>query len=183
MAKLWPRFPLLWEGGVNLDAVSASANNRLGRWSIQRKSRVAAALQTSSSAPGTARRRGALETYLLEILRVPLYLLALLVIVVARDTVEVCSEEFGLGALVMESGVSAARRCLLREVLWDEEGRVSFVPEKQPACVTPFHRPAHNNIITHTIKKIPVPITYYGARKRGSSSLYSKIIYIVKMPY
>ena len=117
------------EGGVNFDAVSVSADIRLGRWTLQRKSRVAAALQNSSSAPGTARRRGALETYLLEILRVPLYLLALLVIVAARDTVEVCSEEFGLGALVMKSGVSIAGRCLLREVLWAEEGRVSFVPE------------------------------------------------------
>eukprot|EP00571_Detonula_confervacea_P006757 CAMPEP_0172313064 /NCGR_PEP_ID=MMETSP1058-20130122/19273_1 /TAXON_ID=83371 /ORGANISM="Detonula confervacea, Strain CCMP 353" /LENGTH=579 /DNA_ID=CAMNT_0013026653 /DNA_START=176 /DNA_END=1915 /DNA_ORIENTATION=+ len=112
------------EGGVNFDAVSASADNRLGRWTLQRKSRVKKLVP-----PRSARKRSGVEVYLWELLRIPLFMLFLLAVVAMRDTMDICREEFGLSALVMDAGVSNAGHCLYREVLWAEEGRVSFVPE------------------------------------------------------
>ena len=110
------------EEGVNFDAVSASADNKLGRWTLQKKSRIAKPRSASSS-----RNKSALERYLWELFRVPLLLMLLLMVIALRDTVEICSEEFGLNSLVMDP--SRASHCLYREVLWAEEGRVSFVPE------------------------------------------------------
>jgi len=112
------------EGGVNFDAVSASADNRLGRFTLQKKSRI-----QKSKPPRSARKKSVFEVYLWEILRVPLYVLLLLTIAAIRDTVDICKQEFGLSALVMDGGVPAAGHCLYREVLWAEESRVSFVPE------------------------------------------------------
>ena len=111
------------EGGVSFDATSASADNRLGRYALQRRSRIAPPRPHRS-----ARKRGALEACLLDLLRVPLLLVLALTIVAVRDTVDICKEEFGLSTMVMDAGASA-RHCLYREVLWAEEGRVSFVPE------------------------------------------------------
>ena len=108
------------EGGVSFDAVSASADNRLGWWTLQKKSRIAA--------PRSRRKRGAVERYLCELLRVPLLLMGLLGAIMARDTLEMCREEFSLNVLVVDSGVSA-RHCLYREVLVAEEAKVNFVPE------------------------------------------------------
>jgi len=112
------------EGGVNFDAVSASADNRLGQWTLQRKSRV----KTPSSAK-SIRQKSKLEVWLWEMLRIPLLLIFLLLIVAIRDTIDLCSEEFSLSALVVPSGISKAGHCLYREVLWAEESRVSFIPE------------------------------------------------------
>lgn len=109
------------EVGVSFDAVSASADNRLGRWTLQRKSRLA-------PPPRSRRERGAVERYLWELLRVPFLLMALFAAVAMRDTAELCREEFGLNTLVRDAGASA-RHCLYREVLWAEESRVNFVPE------------------------------------------------------
>ncbi|KAL7529351.1 hypothetical protein ACHAXR_002916, partial [Thalassiosira sp. AJA248-18] len=110
------------EGGVNFDAVSASADNRLGRWTLQKKSRI-----KKQRPPSSSRKQSAIERYLWELLRIPLLLLLLLTIIAIRDTVDICREEFGLSALVMDA--SRAGHCLYREVLWAEDGRVSFVPE------------------------------------------------------
>ena len=113
------------EGGVNFDAVSASADNRLGRWTLQKKSRV-----KTPSPPKSTRQKSMLEVWLWEILRIPLLLLFLLVIVAVRDTMDICKEQFSLTELTMgSSGISNAGHCLYREVLWAEESRVSFIPE------------------------------------------------------
>jgi len=111
------------EGGVNFDAVSASADNRFGRYTLQKRSRI-----KTVKPPRSARRKSAVEVYLWELMRIPLLLVLLLAIVAVRDTMDICSEEFGLSTLVMDSGASA-RRCLYREVLWAEESRVSFLPQ------------------------------------------------------
>ncbi|KAL7552967.1 hypothetical protein ACHAWF_016204 [Thalassiosira exigua] len=112
------------EGGVNFDVFSASADNRFGKWTLQKKSRISRPRQSSSS---RGRRRNVVEQYLWALLRIPLMILLLLTIVAIRDTIDVCGEEFGLSALVIEPG--KAGHCLYREVLWAEEDRVSFVPE------------------------------------------------------
>ena len=112
------------EGGVSFDALSASADNRLGMWTLQRRSRI-----TPPAQPRIARRRGALEARVVELARVPLLILLALAIVAVRDTTDVCGEAFGVQALASDGGMSAAGRCVLREVLWAEEDRVSFVPE------------------------------------------------------
>jgi WD40 repeat protein len=112
------------EGGVSFDALSASADNRLGMWTLQRKSRI-----TSPAPPRIARRRGALEAYVVDLACVPLLILLAIAIVAVRDTIDVCGEAFGVPALASDGGMSAAGRCVLREVLWAEENRVSLVPE------------------------------------------------------
>lgn len=111
------------EGGVSFDAVSASADNRLGRYTRQRRSRV-----QPPAPPRSARKRGAVESFLWQVLRVPLLLVLLLVITAVREAMDICGEEIAVTTLVMDSGASAGR-CVYREVLWAEEGRVSFVPE------------------------------------------------------
>ena len=112
------------EGGVNFDAVSASADNRLGQWTLQKKSRV-----KTPSSPKSVRQKSMVEVWLWEMLRIPLLLILLLLIVAIRDTIDICSEEFTLSSLVVPSGISKAGHCLYREVLWAEESRVSFIPE------------------------------------------------------
>jgi hypothetical protein len=113
------------EGGVSFDALSASADNRLGMLTLQRKSRI-----TSPAPPRIARRRGALEAYVVDLARVPLLILLAIAIVAVRDTVDVCGKAaFGVPALASDGGMSAVGRCVLREVLWAEEDRVSLVPE------------------------------------------------------
>jgi hypothetical protein len=106
-------------GGVTYDAVSASADNKLGMWTLQKRSRIVP----------PRRKRGALESYVVQFARVPLLILLALSIVAVRDTVDVCGGIFESSALFADGGMSAAGRCLLREVLWAEEDRVSFVPE------------------------------------------------------
>jgi WD40 repeat protein len=106
-------------GGVNYDAVSASADNKLGMWTLQKRSRIVPPRRT----------RGALESYVVRVVRVPLLILLLLSIVAVRDTVDVCGGMFDSSALFAVGGMSAVGRCLFREVLWAEEDRVSFVPE------------------------------------------------------
>ena len=107
------------EGGVNYDAMSASADNKLGMWTLQKRSRIAP----------PRRSRGALESCVLKLARVLLLILLALSIVVVRDTMDACGEAFGSSALFAGGGMSSAGICLLREVLWAEEERVSFVPE------------------------------------------------------
>lgn len=110
------------EGGVNFDAVSASADNRLGQWTLQNKSRLKTPKESKS-----ARQMSTLEVWLWEILRIPLLLLFLLIIVSVKDTAEICREEFSLGRLVLAPG--NAGHCLYREVLWADQSRVNFIPE------------------------------------------------------
>jgi len=110
-----------FEGGVNFDAVSASADNKLGRWTLQKKSRIQPRKQ-----PSSAKKKGAMEEFVWSMLRIPLLLMMLLFVLTIRDTVDVCGEEFGLSALVMDAG--RAGNCLYREVLWAEDSRVGFVP-------------------------------------------------------
>ncbi|KAL9182442.1 hypothetical protein ACHAXT_013094 [Thalassiosira profunda] len=110
------------EGGVSFDALSASADNKLGRWTLQKRSRIKVAKQRSPP-----RKVGAVERWIWSMLRIPLLLLFLLVLAAIREAMEICGEQFGLSALVMEPG--RAGHCLYREVLWAEPGRVSFVPE------------------------------------------------------
>ena len=114
------------EGGVNFDAVSASADNRLGKWTLQKKSRIK---PVSSRGGGSSRQMSALELYLWSIFRIPLLILLGLLIVALRDVYGICGEEVGLNALLMD--MNAAGHCIYREVLWAESNRpgVQFVPE------------------------------------------------------
>ena len=112
------------EGGVNFDALSASADNKLGMWTLQKRSRISTPVP-----PRIARERGALEAYTMRMARVPLLVLLALAIVAIQDAIDVCGEAFGATALMADGGMSTAGRCLFREVLWAEEARVSFVPE------------------------------------------------------
>lgn len=112
------------EGGVNYDAVSASADNRLGRWTLQRKSRIQPQKQ-----PRSKRKAGALESLLWNIMRVPILIFVFLLMVAIHDVFDLCHEEVGLSALMMD--MNAARHCIYREVLWAESTRagVRSVPE------------------------------------------------------
>jgi len=113
------------EGGVNFDAVSASADNRMGRWTLQRKSRIKPVRAASSS---YSRKKGPVEQFVWNMLRIPLLLLLALVMVAIRDVTIVCREEFGMPAVLLDVG--AAGHCLYREVLWAEDTRpgIKFVP-------------------------------------------------------
>mmetsp|Transcript_34694 Transcript_34694/g.73919 ORF Transcript_34694/g.73919 Transcript_34694/m.73919 type:complete len:564 (+) Transcript_34694:204-1895(+) len=111
------------EGGVSYDATSASADNRQGRYTLQKRSRL-----VEPRRPRSRRERNFLERFLWDLVRIPLLLALLLVVIAVKDTVDMCGEEFELTTLVMDSGASAGR-CLYREVLWAEQSRVSFVPE------------------------------------------------------
>jgi hypothetical protein len=119
------------EGGVNFDAVSASADNRIGRWTLQKKSRFKlSGNYISLSLWGRQRKRGGpIETLAWQLLRIPLILFLLFVIMAARDVTIVCREEFGMTALLLDMG--SAAHCLYREVLWAEDTMpgVTFVPE------------------------------------------------------
>ena len=112
------------EGGVNYDVVSASADNRLGRWTLQRKSRIQPQRQ-----PRSKREAGALESLLWNIMRVPILIFVFILMVAIHDVFDLCQEEIGLSALMMD--VNAARHCIYREVLWAESTRagVRSVPE------------------------------------------------------
>lgn len=109
------------QSGVNYTAISASADNKLGLWTIQRKSRL-------SAPPCPQRIKGPWEVYIMELLHIPLYILFGLVLIAIRDTCIVCGDKFTLLALLSNDGLSNAGHCLFREVLWAEEGRVSFIP-------------------------------------------------------
>ena len=112
------------EGGVNYDVVSASADNRLGRWTLQRKSRIQPVRQKRSK-----REVGALESLIWNVLRIPLLILLLIVLVAIHDVFDICREEVGLSAIMMD--MNAATHCVYREVLWAEPSRpgVRSVPE------------------------------------------------------
>lgn len=111
-----------FESGVNYTAISASADNKLGLWTIQHKSRL-------SPPSRTKRTKGPWEIYIMELLHIPLLILLGIVLIAIRDTCIVCGDKFTLLALLSNDGLSNAGRCLFREVLWAEELRVSFVPE------------------------------------------------------
>jgi hypothetical protein len=112
------------EGGVNYDVVSASADNRLGRWTLQRKSRIQPVRQKRSR-----REVGAVESLVWSVLRIPLLVVMLIVMVAIHDIFDICQEEVGLSALMMD--LNAARHCVYREVLWADPSRpgVRSVPE------------------------------------------------------
>eukprot|EP00986_Skeletonema_menzelii_P011008 scaffold5535_cov81-Skeletonema_menzelii.AAC.3 len=114
------------EGGVNFDAVSASADNRMGCWTLQKKSRIKPVRVKSSSS--YSRKKGPVEQFVWNIVRIPLLLLIVLVMVAIRDVTVVCREEFGMPAVLLDVG--AAGHCLYREVLWAEDTRpgIKFVP-------------------------------------------------------
>jgi len=120
------------EGGVNFDAVSASADNRMGRWTLQRKSRIkpARATRTSSSSSSSSysRKKGPVEQLVWNMVRLPLLFLVSMTMVAVRDVTIVCREEFGMPAVLLDAG--AAGHCLYREVLWAEDTRlgIKFVP-------------------------------------------------------
>ncbi len=111
-------------GGVSFDALSASADNRLGRWTLQTKSRKVVPKSSSRK-----RKPGAVESLFWNVFRVPLLFLVLIMGVAVRDALTICGEEVNFSALVMD--VNAATRCVYREVLWADDTRtgVSFVPE------------------------------------------------------
>ena len=111
-----------FESGVNYNAISASADNKLGFWTVQRKSRLCPPSRTK-------RTKGPWENYIMELLHIPLLILLGIVLIAIRDTCIVCGDKFTLLALLSNDGLSNAGRCLFREVLWAEELRVSFVPE------------------------------------------------------
>ncbi len=122
------------EEGVSFDAISASADNRLGRWTLQSKSRIAASSRSRSgggrSCNNSSRRNNPVVAFIMDyFVRLPLLLTMMLIAFAVRDAMDVCRSEFSLSALVGKEGVSLARRCFYREVLWAEERRVSFVPE------------------------------------------------------
>ncbi|KAL3796117.1 hypothetical protein HJC23_000620 [Cyclotella cryptica] len=112
------------EGGVNYDAVSASADNRLGRWTLQRKSRIVVPRQRRMK-----REMNALESFLWSIIRIPLLLFVIVVLIAVHDVLDICHEEVKLPALMTDVG--AAGHCVYREVLWAESTRpgVRSVPE------------------------------------------------------
>mmetsp|Transcript_3120 Transcript_3120/g.5142 ORF Transcript_3120/g.5142 Transcript_3120/m.5142 type:complete len:546 (+) Transcript_3120:118-1755(+) len=114
------------EGGVNFDAVSASADNRMGCWTLQKRSRIKPVRVKSSSS--YSRKKGPVEQFVWNIVRIPLLLLLVLVMVAIRDVTVVCREEFGMPAVLLDMG--AAGHCLYREVLWAEDTRpgIKFVP-------------------------------------------------------
>jgi hypothetical protein len=109
------------EGGVNYDVVSASADNRLGKWTLQRKSRIQTVRQR--------RQAGGMESLLWSIVRVPLLILGVIFMMAIHDVLDLCQEEMGLNALIMD--VNAAGHCVYREVLWADGTRagVRSVPE------------------------------------------------------
>lgn len=112
-------------GGVSFDAVSASADNRLGRWTLQKKSRKV----VPRSSSGGSRKQSAIENYLWSIFRIPFILLVVLMAIAVGDTLNLCGEEVGLSALMMDA--NAAMQCVYREVLWAEGTRpgVRSLPE------------------------------------------------------
>jgi len=116
------------EGGVNFDAVSASADNRMGRWTLQRKSRIKPARAAKGTSSSYSRRKGPVEQLVWNVVRLPLLFLVGLTMVAVRDVTIVCREEFGMPAVLMDAG--AAGHCLYREVLWAEDTRpgIKFVP-------------------------------------------------------
>lgn len=117
------------EGGVNFDAVSASADNRMGRWTLQKKSRIKTVRGSSSSSFwGLRKKKGPMEQFVWNLLRIPLLLFVVFIMVAIRDVTIVCREEFGMPAVLLDMG--AAGHCLYREVLWAEDTRpgVKFVP-------------------------------------------------------
>ena len=111
------------EGGVNYDVVSASADNRLGRWTLQKKSRVKTPKQTRK------REVGAFESLIWSVMRIPLMLFLMVILIAVHDVLDLCGEEVGLNALMMD--VNAASHCIYREVLWAESTRAGIrsVPE------------------------------------------------------
>jgi hypothetical protein len=113
------------EGGVNFDAVSASADNRMGRWTMQKKSRI----KPVKKSGGTSRKRGPIETFVWQLVRIPLLIIVTLFILAIRDVLVVCREEFSFPAVLLDVG--AAGHCLYREVLWADDSRpgVMFVPQ------------------------------------------------------
>ncbi len=121
------------EEGVSFDAISASADNRLGRWTLQNKSRSAASSRSGGggrSYNNSSLRKNPMVAFIMDyFVRLPLLLTLMLITFAIRDAMDVCRSEFSLSALVGKEGVSMARRCFYREVLWAEERRVSFVPE------------------------------------------------------
>ena len=113
------------EGGVNFDAVSASADNRMGRWTMQKKSRI----KPVKKSGGTSRKRGPIESFVWQLVRIPLLIIVMLFILAIRDVLVVCREEFSFPAVLLDVG--AAGHCLYREVLWADDSRpgVMFVPQ------------------------------------------------------
>ena len=107
------------EGGVNFDVVSASADNRMGRWTLQKKSRIKP--EKSKLSSRSRRKKGPVEQFVWDLVRIPFILVVLLVLVAVRDVTVVCRDEFGMPAVLLD--VSAAGHCLYREVLWAEESR------------------------------------------------------------
>lgn len=115
------------EGGVNFDAVSASADNRMGRWTMQKKSRIKPIKKSGGSV--ASRKRGPIETFVWQLVRIPLLIIVMLFILAIRDLLVVCREEFSFPAVLLDVG--AAGHCLYREVLWADDSRpgVMFVPQ------------------------------------------------------
>ena len=115
------------EGGVNFDAVSASADNRMGRWTMQKKSRIKPVKKSGGSI--ASRKRGPIETFVWQLVRIPLLIIVMLFILAIRDVLVVCREEFSFPAVLLDVG--AAGHCLYREVLWADDSRpgVMFVPQ------------------------------------------------------
>mmetsp|Transcript_18000 Transcript_18000/g.36849 ORF Transcript_18000/g.36849 Transcript_18000/m.36849 type:complete len:569 (-) Transcript_18000:34-1740(-) len=112
------------DGGVSFDALSASADNRLGRWTLQKKSRKVVPKSSSRR-----RNPSAIESFLWNIFRIPLLLTIVIAAVAVRDVFNICGEEVNFSALMMD--MNAATKCVYREVLWADETRtgVHFVPE------------------------------------------------------
>ena len=112
------------EGGVNYDAISASADNRLGRWTLQKRSRIQSVRQRRSK-----REMSALESLLWNMFRIPLLVFVIIVLIAIHDVMDLCGEEVGLNALMRD--FEGAGRCVWREVLWAEDTRagVRSVPE------------------------------------------------------
>ena len=81
------------EGGVNFDAVSASADNRMGRWTLQRKSRIKPVRKRTAS---SSRKKGSTEQFVWNLLRLPLLLFVVFIMVAIRDVMTVCRDEFGM---------------------------------------------------------------------------------------
>ena len=125
------------EEGVSFDAISASADNRLGRWTLQSKSRIIASSRRRTSMRGGGssffrKHQNPVVAFIVDyFVRIPLLLTLLLITLAIWDATDVCRSEFSVSALIAggKEGVTMAGRCFYREVLWAEESRVSFVPE------------------------------------------------------
>jgi hypothetical protein len=70
-----------------------------------------------------------MESLLWSIVRVPLLILGVIFMMAIHDVLDLCQEEMGLNALIMD--VNAAGHCVYREVLWADGTRagVRSVPE------------------------------------------------------